>query len=102
MRTNTKIEVDSRTRLCLKLLKVLLELHAAAHAPQSRRGGLAPWALRRVERFVEANLDRTIQVAELAGRAGLSDSHRTAGDRGTAVAAGAIPVVDELPLFHAD
>jgi AraC family transcriptional regulator len=75
MRINTRIEVDSRTRLCLKLLKVLLELHAAAHAPPSRRGGLAPWALRRVQLFVEGNLDRTIQVAELAGRAGLSATH---------------------------
>ena len=39
------------------------------------RGGLAPAALRRVQVFVEANLERTIHLADLAGRAGLSLHH---------------------------
>ena len=75
MPVNAKIDRDARTRLCLKLLRVLLELHAAAHAPPSRRGGLGPWALRRVQRFVEASLGRPVQVAELAERVGLSPYH---------------------------
>jgi AraC family transcriptional regulator len=39
------------------------------------RGGLSPAALRRVQLFVEANLDRTIRLHDLAGRAGLSLYH---------------------------
>lgn len=39
------------------------------------RGGLSPAALRRVQLFVEANLERTIHLADLAGRAELSLYH---------------------------
>ena len=39
------------------------------------RGGLSPAALRRVQVFVEGNLDRTIRIADLAARAGLSIFH---------------------------
>jgi AraC family transcriptional regulator len=39
------------------------------------RGGLSPAALRRVQLFVEANLERTIQLADLAERAELSLYH---------------------------
>jgi AraC family transcriptional regulator len=39
------------------------------------RGGLAPAALRRVQVFVEANLDRPIHLRDLAQRAGLSVFH---------------------------
>lgn len=39
------------------------------------RGGLSPAALRRVQVFVEANLDRPIRLADLAWRAGLSPFH---------------------------
>lgn len=39
------------------------------------RGGLSPAALRRVQVFVEANLDRPIRLADLARRAGLSRYH---------------------------
>jgi AraC family transcriptional regulator len=39
------------------------------------RGGLSPAALRRVQLFVEANLARTIHLADLAGRAELSLYH---------------------------
>jgi len=39
------------------------------------RGGLAPAALRRVQLFVEANLERTIHLSDLAGRAELSLHH---------------------------
>ncbi|MEO5823250.1 MAG: helix-turn-helix transcriptional regulator, partial [Vicinamibacteraceae bacterium] len=39
------------------------------------RGGLSPAALRRVELFVEAGLDRPLPLAALAARAGLSIFH---------------------------
>jgi AraC family transcriptional regulator len=39
------------------------------------RGGLSPAALRRVQVFVEANLDRTLHLSDLAGRAELSLYH---------------------------
>jgi AraC family transcriptional regulator len=39
------------------------------------RGGLSPAASRRVQVFVEANLDRSLQTADLAARAGLSAYH---------------------------
>ena len=47
--------------------------------PSSRRthlrGGLSPAALRRVQLFVEANLEHPVRLAELADRAGLSLYH---------------------------
>jgi AraC family transcriptional regulator len=39
------------------------------------RGGLSPVALRRVQVFVEANLDRVIHLSDLAARAALSAYH---------------------------
>ena len=39
------------------------------------RGGLSPAALRRVQVFVEANLEHPIHLTDLAGRAGLSLYH---------------------------
>jgi AraC family transcriptional regulator len=39
------------------------------------RGGLSPAMLKRVQMFVEANLDRTIQLRDMAARAGLSVYH---------------------------
>ena len=40
-----------------------------------QRGGLSPAALRRVQVFVEANIERSIHIGDLAGRAGLSVHH---------------------------
>jgi AraC-like DNA-binding protein len=40
-----------------------------------RRGGLSPAALRRVELFVAANIGRSVHIADLAARAGLSVHH---------------------------
>ena len=47
----------------------------AATRKSHQRGGLSPAALRRVQLFVEANLDRPVHVADLAARAGLSVPH---------------------------
>lgn len=75
-------------RLLARLMDVLLPMqdaHAAriaalleAPAPTRSnrlRGGLSPAGLRRVQLFVEANLERPLHVADLASRAGLSGFH---------------------------
>lgn len=55
-------------------LRHWLEEPAAARKSH-QRGGLSPAALRRVQVFVEANIERTIHIPELAARAGLSVHH---------------------------
>jgi len=52
-----------------------LQLPASPARKPHLRGGLSPAALRRVQVFVEANLDRPIQLVDLARRAGLSRYH---------------------------
>ena len=47
----------------------------AATRRSHQRGGLSPAALRRVEVFVEANIERAIHLGDLARRAGLSVHH---------------------------
>ena len=39
------------------------------------RGGLAPWQRRKVEVYLDARLDRTVRLEDLAEQAGLSVSH---------------------------
>jgi AraC family transcriptional regulator len=56
----------------LARVRALIE---APRPPKRRRGGLSPAALRRVELFVEANLEHPIRLEELARRAGLSKFH---------------------------
>ncbi len=55
-------------------LRHWLEEPAAARKSH-QRGGLSPAALRRVQVFVEANIERTVHIPELAARAGLSVHH---------------------------
>ncbi len=59
----------------VRRLRKWLELPSSPARKTHLRGGLSPAALRRVQVFVEANLDRTIHLADLAGRAGLSVYH---------------------------
>jgi AraC family transcriptional regulator len=47
----------------------------AATRKSHQRGGLSPAALQRVKVFVEANIDRSIHIRDLASRAGLSRYH---------------------------
>lgn len=57
-------------------IRALLEVPAAtASKPNRMRGGLSPAALRRVQLFVEANLERSVHLSDLAERAGLSEFH---------------------------
>jgi AraC-like DNA-binding protein len=46
-----------------------------ASAPPPARGGLPPGALRRVKDYVEANLDKSVDLPTLAGTAGFSVFH---------------------------
>ena len=64
------------------------------------RGGLSPAALRRVQVFVDANLERTIRLNDLAGRAGLSLYHFARAFR---VSAGKTPgaFIEERRMAHA-
>jgi len=43
--------------------------------PDPRGAGLAPWRTKRLEAFIEANLDRTITIESLAGLVRLSCGH---------------------------
>jgi AraC family transcriptional regulator len=56
-------------------LRTWLELPSSPARKTHLRGGLSPAALRRVQVFIEANLARPIQLADLAERAGLSRYH---------------------------
>jgi AraC family transcriptional regulator len=59
----------------VRRLRKWLELPASPARKAHLRGGLSPAALRRVQLFVEANLDRRIRLEDLAERAGLSLHH---------------------------
>jgi AraC-like DNA-binding protein len=53
-------------------------LHTYGNVPVgqvSRRGGLAPWQLRRACEFIEANLDGDPSITEVAGVCGLSTNY---------------------------
>lgn len=59
----------------VRRLRKWLELPSSPARRPHLRGGLSPAALRRVQVFVEANLERTIHLTDLAGRAELSLYH---------------------------
>jgi AraC family transcriptional regulator len=59
----------------IRRLRKWLELPGSPARAAHLRGGLSPAALRRVQLFVEANLERTIRLSDLAGRAELSLHH---------------------------
>jgi len=59
----------------IRRLRKWLELPSSPARAAHLRGGLSPAALRRVQLFVEANLERTIHLTDLAGRAELSLHH---------------------------
>jgi AraC family transcriptional regulator len=59
----------------VRRLRTWLEQPSSPARRTHLRGGLSPAALRRVQLFVEANLDRTIHLDDLARRAELSPYH---------------------------
>lgn len=68
-------------QLLLSTSATLLLTHLIQHYSQvnwqlpTLRGGLAPVALRRVQAYVEANLDAPLTLGDLAAQAGLSEYH---------------------------
>jgi AraC family transcriptional regulator len=64
---------DVQERHIADLLRWLDE--PAATRKSHQRGGLSPAALRRVQVFVEANIERAVHIPDLAVRAGLSVHH---------------------------
>jgi AraC-like DNA-binding protein len=68
-RIGTNVALHARPRLDL-----LASLGQLAPTPQAR-GGLPPGAIRRVREYVEAHLSESMDLAELAGIAGLSVFH---------------------------
>jgi AraC-like DNA-binding protein len=68
-RIGTNVALHARPRLDL-----LASLGQPAPTPQAR-GGLPPGAIRRVREYVEAHLSESMDLAELAGIAGLSVFH---------------------------
>ena len=59
----------------VRRLRKWLELPSSPARRSHLRGGLSPAALRRVQVFIGANLERPIQLADLARRAELSLYH---------------------------
>ena len=59
----------------VRRLRKWLELPSSPARKTHLRGGLSPAALRRVQLFVEASLEQTIHLTDLAGRAELSLHH---------------------------
>jgi AraC family transcriptional regulator len=59
----------------VRRLRKWLELPSSPARKTHLRGGLSPAALRSVQVFVEASLERTMSLADLAGRAELSLYH---------------------------
>jgi AraC family transcriptional regulator len=56
--------------------EILRAVNAAQAVPrQEAKGGLAPWQVRKVKSYVDANLDMPIKSSELAGVARLSPCH---------------------------
>ena len=64
---------EVQERHLIDLRQWLNEPASTRKSPQ--RGGLSPAALQRVKVFVEANIDRSIHIRDLASRAGLSRYH---------------------------
>jgi AraC family transcriptional regulator len=56
-------------------IRSLLDVPSTRTRSNRMRGGLSPAALRRVQLFVEANLELSLPLSRLADRAGLSDFH---------------------------
>jgi AraC-like DNA-binding protein len=65
------------------LLQAECELGAASYQPAKRRDFLPAWKMTRVMTFIDANLDRSIRIEEMAGIAKLSCSHFSRAFRST-------------------
>ncbi len=68
-------EVDRHYGESLSLAALLVLVRGAEPPAGGSAGNLAPWQIRRVEAYIEANLNRRIAIGELAAAAQLSSSH---------------------------
>lgn len=64
-----------RARAMLEAVEMQAPPAAAAAAPSTARRGLAPWQVRRVLAYIDANLDKSIRNKDLATVARLSEFH---------------------------
>jgi AraC family transcriptional regulator len=70
------LDVSYCEAMSLAAVQHLQHRHFANGAPSPHRDfGLPRWQLRRVEDYVESNLDRVIRIADLAGLCGFSAAH---------------------------
>jgi len=56
-------------------IRAMLDTPTRSSKSNRVHGGLSPAALRRVQLYIEANLDSPLPLSELAERAGLSEFH---------------------------
>lgn len=66
-------QADSVLRNCSEAIRPVGQ--SVQTAPAVIRGGLAEWQIKRVKRYVEQNLTKTIRTQELAGIVKLSSFH---------------------------
>jgi AraC family transcriptional regulator len=69
------IERDPRgaQTAALRLVSLLRQLENCASS--ARRGGLAPWQVRKVDRYLRATMDRSLRVEDLARQVSLSTNY---------------------------
>jgi AraC family transcriptional regulator len=77
-----KAEAPRERSLTVGWLDRFESILAQAHSPSTldasatpRTGGLAPWQVSRVKRYIETHLSQRLNVSELAALVHLSDSH---------------------------
>ncbi len=72
----TVLEMDSRANLVgLRLFGRHSVLAPSGAAARARRGGLAPWRLRRATEWLDAHMAEDARLADLAAAVGLSERH---------------------------
>jgi AraC family transcriptional regulator len=68
-------DLESAIQAAARLSAVLATKSPPDCAPESRRGGLAPWQERKAQNYIQEHLDQAISPADLAKLVGLSTSH---------------------------
>ncbi len=71
----TALEMDSRANLLGLRLVGWHSILAPSARVRARRGGLAPWRLRRATEWLEARMAEDARLADLAAAVGLSERH---------------------------
>lgn len=69
------MERDSRAAHAAAVRLASLLTQPETPGSTAPRGGLAPWQIRKVDRYLRATLDRSVRVEDLARQVSLSASH---------------------------